>query len=114
MKFQKKKRNRKEEKSAPQGFVGGKTSLRDLTAPPDESLISELVSTGCCACCPKQETKVFTSTRRHQNGKAYLSWIQYMLAVEFESELDLTRGALNPTISQPQYMLQTLNLKWIQ
>ncbi len=41
----------------------------------------------------KQETKVFIS-RQYQNGKAYLSWIQTGGG-----------GHLNPTFSQPQYML---------
>ncbi len=67
-------------------------------------------------CHAEQETKVFISTR-HQNSKAYLSWIQTGRGVfesdyfpasvhggEFESEVD-------STISQPQYMVESLNLK---
>ena len=58
----------------------------------------------CLQGIEEQETKVFTSTR-HQNGKAYLSWIQprgrviesdhfsaSVHAVEFESELDSNMG----------------------
>ena len=75
----------------------------------------------------QQETKVFISPR-HSNGKAYLSWIQTQKGGggfessqfpapvhggEFESEVHSNTPPL-PTISQPQYMVESLNLNWIQ